>query len=287
MVAAVDREDVLRFSIREMLALTFLAVLAMLVWRSWRDAQFDQARLETLRNEVASLEATARVDHPAVHQAMLNTRDEFEPLQAMRQRAVEHFDLLLRKYSTIDPPPADTLALRIIPTLQVGRDPAPVIYRLVVPTQRPVWLKIGVSVAQDKSGSSSAELDEDRVWLHESPLSLSGPFELQLKPGDQRLKIYIGSADESSMPVQVMLNDQVLLDAVFAASDPAHKSVVWASPKTQVNYGPHQPLEHFFSVHLEGLHPTSQAAPPVKYELNLWLSDRPSGFSRFPSSDLQ
>lgn len=143
----------MRFSIREMLALTFLVALGMLAWRVRESAARDEVRLAELQNEVLMLEARLRLDNPRLHQAFLHTFDEHETLRQVRERAVARFDLLRQKYSTMEPRPSDVFSLRCIPSLQTGRAVAPAVYRMLVPEDRTIWLKCGVHLEQESEDS--------------------------------------------------------------------------------------------------------------------------------------
>lgn len=60
----------MQFSIRALLALTFLAVLGMLLWRTRQETLRHEQRLVKLQNEVKSLEFEVRRDQPDLHQAI-------------------------------------------------------------------------------------------------------------------------------------------------------------------------------------------------------------------------
>jgi len=116
------------FSIRDLLALIFLLALGLLAWRSDQEAKRAQARVVQLDGEIKSLEAQLRLDHPALHQAILNTRDELAPLEAMRERSLQQFEVLRHKYGNLEPRKPDVLSVRGIPSLAKDASPAPVLY---------------------------------------------------------------------------------------------------------------------------------------------------------------
>src|SRR5687767_14003666 len=102
----------MRFSIRQMLALMFLVALGMLAWRTSDDARRDVARLAQIQNEIKSLQVELRLDRPAIHQMLLRTQDEFQPLHAMREPSMQHFNLLRHKYSTMESRGRDVFSMR-------------------------------------------------------------------------------------------------------------------------------------------------------------------------------
>jgi len=272
----------MRFSIREMLALISLVALGMLAWRTSEDARRDRARLAELRNEIKSLEARVWLDRPALHRAILRTHEEFESLHAMRERSIEHFDLLRQKYSTMEPPPeADVLSIRGIPSLQTDTGPAPVIFRLLVPQERPVWLKFGVHKVQ-RSVHSSRTSDDDSDLLTDSPFNASGPFEVRLPAGDHVLRIATGSAQEGSLPLVITLNDEVLLRSAFLSADVTGAGSSYISAPSQINFGPRRPLPWLLTTIMNRRDPTSRKAHDTTHGFSVWLSDRSSSFTSFP-----
>src|SRR5688500_13808307 len=112
------------FSLRDLLALFVLLALALLGWRTYQQTRQDKARLAELRDEIKQLEIEVRLDNPALHQALLHTLDERQPLTAMRERSLAQFDVLRTKYGALEPREADVLSLRGLPSLPDGDGPA-------------------------------------------------------------------------------------------------------------------------------------------------------------------
>jgi hypothetical protein len=271
----------LRFSIRAMLALMFLVSLGMLVWRASEDARRSVARLAQLQSEIKFVEARLRLDQPVLHQAILHTHEEFQPFDAMRQRSIEHFDLLRRKYSSMEPKGTDVFSLREIPSLQTDTRPAPVIFRLLVPEQRTVWLKFGVHLVEQSVHSSTDKLD-GRDLLTDSPFNVSGPFETRLQPGDHTLTVAVGLAAEGSLPVVITLDDEVLLRSSFVSAEVTGTSSSRISAPSQLDFGPQRNLPSLLSTHMNLRTPASGKAPAKTHGFSMWLSDRASSFTNFP-----
>jgi hypothetical protein len=227
-----------------------------------------------------------RLDQPAVHQAILHTEDELAPLAAMRERSLQQFEKLRDKYSTMEPRKPDVLSLRGVPSLAKDRDPAPVLFRLLVPAERPVWLKCGVHPAK-RSHHTSRNSDQEQDLLRQSPFSLSGPFEMQLPPGDHTLRISVGSADEGALPLEIALDETVLLRTSFVSPQVSGAGYSYNSASSQLDFGPSQPLPWLLTaiMDLQGSSVLFNRHPSTTEEthaLSLWLSDRASEFVRFP-----
>lgn len=265
-----------------MLALTFLVALGLLAWRAWGDRQGDLERLALLDAEIKTLKASVWLDQPVLHQAILHAHEEFKPLQTMRKRSIQHFDLLQQKYSTMESKGADVLSIRGIPSLQVDQEPAPVIFRLLVPETRVFWLKFGVHQMQRTMYSSKNPEDDFELLTH-SPFAASGPFEVRMPAGDQTLRIASGSAQEGSLPLVITLNDEVLLRTAFVSDDVIGTTSGNIAGPSQINYGPRQGLPPWLlTAKMRLRRPESGREPDMTHGFSVWVSDRSSGFTSFP-----
>lgn len=275
-----DSEN-MQFSIRALLALTFLAVLVMLLWRTRQEAIRDEQRLAKLQNEIKSLELEVRLDQPDLHQAILHAGDEFASLRAMRELALQQFDRLRQKYSTMEPPGAGQLSIRGVPTLRAGTGQPAVIFGIWVPEERPVWLKFGVHLA-DGSIQSLRDSDRDDDLLRDSPFDASGPFEIRLPAGHQTLKLATGPVQDDTLPVVVSLGDEVLGRFVFNSPDVQGTNEIYISARSQLDFAPDRRLPRLLTSRMRLRDPTSGERPDTTYACSLWLSDHSSNFERFP-----
>lgn len=271
----------MKFSIRTLLAFTFLVALALLTWRTFEDARRDEARAQRLQAEIKLLEARGRLDQPGLDQAILHTRDEFESLKEMREHSLAHFDLLRDKYSGIEPRGAGVLSIRGLPSMQVGDRTAPIVFRMLIPDERPVWLKFGVHMVKPNVTASRGSDAEDDL-ITKSPFEASGPFEQRLPPGDQMLKIVSGAATDGALPIEITLNDKVLLRTSFVADDVTGSGSGHISVPSQFDVGPRQDLPWLLTVDLTHRTQTSGGDSPDTHAFSVWLSDRSSNFKGFP-----
>lgn len=268
------------FSLRELLAAVLLCALGLLAWRTWEGAKREHMRLAQVHNEIKSLEASLRLDQPALHRAILHEHDEFNPLSAMRKRSLARFEELRHKYSALEQRGGDVFSIRGLPSLSLGAGPAPIVLRFCVPQEHPVWLKFGVHRAQ-RSVHSSRSPDDDRGLLSESPFQASGPFEMRLPPGEQTLTITTAAARNGSMPLRIALDHRVLLRSSFIAAGIAGAGSSQISVPEQLDFGPQQKLPWLLTTHIN----LSNIKVQEVYAFSMWLSDRASQFQAFPGDD--
>lgn len=267
------------FSIRALLALTFVIALGIVVWQTGEGVRSNDIQANALRDEIRSLENRVRLDDPDLHQAILHTRDELEPLHEMRKRAVAHFDVLRDKYSRIEPRGPKTLSIRRLPSLQVGTVAVPTSFRMVVPEDRPMWLMFGVHLVQ-RNVHSTPDPSKLKLLKHSS-FSESGPFEIQLEPGDQLLTVTKSPAKDGKLDVEIGLKDGILVRSTYAASDVSGTTSSHISAPNQIDFGPHRELPWLLTAQMSHQSPNGQQRA-MTHAFSIWLSAQSNGYERFP-----
>jgi hypothetical protein len=149
---------------------------------------------------------------------------------------------------------------------------------MLVPTERPVWLKFGVHPAEEHRHASRTS-DDERDLLTQSPFEPSGPFELRLTPGDQTLSIAVGSARDGSLPIVIHLNERALLKASFVSADVNGAGWGHTSATSQVDFGSEQQLPWLMTASMN----LRSSPSGMTHAFSIWLSDRSSNFKRFPA----
>lgn len=271
----------MRFSIRTVLGLTFLAALGALAWNTMQHAQRNQAHAQQLRSETQTLEALLHRRDPARHQARLHELDQYEALRAMRAKAIRQFGRLREKYGVVEPRGPDVLSMRNLPSLAADGGPSPVVFRLSVPSSRRIFLKAGVHASRAYASTSSEADDLD--FLTESAYQLSGPFEMLLPAGDHTLSIARGAIQAGAQRLRITLDDEVLLETAFVADQLTGGGSSSISAPVQIDYEAGQPLPLLVSLKNSIEHKASTAADTP--EFSVWLSGQSSGFSEFPRHD--
>lgn len=273
----------MRFSIRALLAFGFVVALAMLDARTLDQAARDRGRIVELNGEIRSLEATVRLDDPLLHRTMLHAADGHEHLRILRERAVDHFDQLQEKYSTIESAGPDVVAIRGVPMLQDETGHAPTVYRIVVPAGRSVWLKFGVHIVDGKSQSQRTPDDGDGL-LTTSPFDDSGPFEFQIPPGDQKLSIEIGPVqpDSNRIGLVIAIDDHELLRSAYVSEDLPGPNSTSISGRLQLDFPPDRKLPWLITARMKPRWPKTEKLS-LNHGFTIWLSDHASGFGSFPN----
>lgn len=272
----------MRFSIKTLLAITFLIALALLAWRTIEDARRDRARLELVKAEVKQLEARVRLDDPELHQVILCTIDEVQPLHVMRERAIAHFDMLREKYSSIEPRGPEVLSIRGLPSMQVDNESSPTVFRMIVPEERGIWLKFGVHQVERNMNSSRSSDQEDDL-LSDSPFDDSGPFEIKLSPGDQTLSVAAGPAKDGLLPIEIRLDEALLLRTTFHSPDVSGTGSSHISAPSQIDFDARRELPWLLSSSMGTRSSATDNERGLTYAFSMWLSDRSSDFKGFPS----
>ena len=264
----------MRFSIRGMLAATLVVALALVLAMRYQQMQRQQAETIALHNEISALEQQMSLGNPRAYEATQHQLDALPGFQASGEAAKAKFAEIRERYSTIEPR-ADTVSLRLLPTLGENGATAPVEFRVVIPESRPTWLKIGVRL-EGHDDSPGGAYDSFDKWISDSPLSRSGPFQIPLGAGDHCLIFRRNGRDELTQ-VEVLLDDQVVLRTVCQESGMSFNSSSNTAPGTQYDLRPQRKLPWLFSTTLNPDEDNTDE-DALSYRLEAWLSDEPSEF---------
>lgn len=184
----------MRFSVRDILALTFIAALVAMTLSSARQKRIAaEENLETMRElrQQEFILAQLRVDTRYTHAKV----DWLQAKANFTRSAIEQFSALQEKYGTIKSRGADTASIRSIPMLvDEEYDGSNWRMRLLVPAGREVFLKFGVSSHYRNWAPS-----EKSEPLTDSALVLSGPFEMQLAEGVHDIDVASRVVPEGSL----------------------------------------------------------------------------------------
>lgn len=270
------------FSFRELLALLLVIGLGLLAWRTQRAARHDQAALAALRSELQELEALTAVGQPDVHQALLAEQDERDLLRSERQTAEEAFARIRDKYGALAPPSPGELALRRVPSLPVD-DETPIVFRLSVPEDRPVWLCFGVRPGTPNVQRSATPSELVKSLLRESPSSVTGPLETQLTPGEHLLTFARGRLSDDQQSLWVELDERKLLETTFQSVGLEKTGITSISAMDQLNFGAQHSLPWLATTSLQVKSDAASTEAGKAYELLVWLSDQAQGFEPFPA----
>lgn len=168
----------LRFTIRDLLALTFVAALGVMVFTSMRQRNLAQQELMSLESQLQGYQSMLYV-------LQIQTRFAESELAWLEAKAVAlqsvsgHIANLQEKYATLEETDPGTVSVRSVPTM-VDEDYQGGSWRMrvLVPEQGEVFLKCGVAPEQYGMG-----VPGNVAWQQKSALDYSGPYEIKLPPG--------------------------------------------------------------------------------------------------------
>ena len=249
----------MQFSIRVLLALTLLAALGLLIWRTNADVQRNRQRAAQLEENLADLDAMA---------ALLRSERDYEQVHELAKRASEHFAGLRQKYSSLTPRAPDVLSIRRVP-------PAPrresvtsdFSFVFVAPKERPVWIKYGIRRSRQFASVSRLERAE---MLTSTFFDLSGPYEKKLAPGFHKIEFTRASDPNRGTLVTIKLDGKPLLLTTHPPT--SHTMFEAGAGKSQTDIRPTAPCPKLISMSTGG------------FVLSLWLHDKPSSFKGFPGN---
>jgi hypothetical protein len=159
--------------------------------------------------------------------------------------------------------------------------PAPVVFRMLIPEERPTWIKFGVHKAKQSVNSSrSSEMDDD--LLSESPFGASGPFEKRLPIGDHTLEIVTGRAKDGALPIAISINGEILVSTSFVSADVSGNGTTYISAPSQIDFGPRRDPPWLYSANMNHHKPASAPERSDTHGFSVWLSDHSSKFQEFP-----
>ncbi len=268
----------MKFSIRAMLAFTFLIALALLAGRTLVDLGHDSAEIAALQNEVATLNVQLAAE---LHQQTAQTQDATRSIRAMRDRAVKHFDVIRDKYSAVELRGPEIVSIRQLPSLEDENEAAQTPFRLLIPEKRRVWLKCGVHAIRKSSCSSRPPNQEDDLTAN-SPLSESGPFEMLLPTGDAIIQVLTEPDKNTRSEVVIRLNDEAIFRATFVPEDGHTSGKCSISAQAQIDFGPNRELPWLMTHSIGGDASLPKDTEQKIFAVSLWLSDHSSDFQSFP-----
>ncbi len=269
----------MKFSIRTLLALVAVAAFAMVALRSYRKAITEQNRSVQLELAIESLEQqqVVQVDY---RETKLAQDDLNASLQDNRDLCEQAIKVLVERYGLIKPVDAETLSIRRSPAIRADTSHAPILFKLFVPEDRPIWLKFGLH-PQSTSAPSDRVAGSEDVLLGESAFNPSGPFELKLPPGEHEVAFLMEGPENAFGRFQVRLNSEVLAQpTVIAGSDVRRSGHMSISADQQVDFAPNRTLPRLVTFQLRQ-YETKDSESTKEFNLSVWLSDRSSSFSPF------
>ena len=243
----------------------------------------DEAIRTQLHSEVQKLNVRLAMDDPEKMKLIEHRQDEFKSFVKTRDIAERHFVNLKEKYGEIQPRGPETLSIRTIPQLSLDNTSPPVVFRLLVPTKREVWLKYAVAESGSRNRIPS-KLDQlgrldppptDTGFRH------NGYYEIKLRQGERVFEVHCGKVIGAVLPIEVRLDGEKLLTTQFSADGVPHTGSFHISSRKQIDYPMKRELPWLLNINVRVRRdggPSKEAAHAGCF----WLSDRSSGLESFP-----
>ncbi|QEF96452.1 hypothetical protein Mal15_04800 [Stieleria maiorica] len=245
-----------------------------------RNFRRDEAIRLQLRLEAEALRQRLALDDPERQWVRQHQREEYASMGTVRKRAERQFERIQQKYGGIEVRGADVLSLRTVPQLSLGQSQPPVVYRLLVPTDREVWLKYAVVPAEGISRSPD-KLDQLQTPVEASGFADPGPYQLRLAPGEQLLAVQTGPSNGRELPIAIRIDDKPLLDSSFRSEGVPSSGAHHISGLRQFDVLKSRRLPWLQSIQIK-VTMEDETRQDAAHHGSLWLSDQPSGFDPFP-----
>jgi hypothetical protein len=272
----------MQFSLRSLLAVLLLCGVLFPLVMGLQQVRRDEATRMQLANEIVMLRQSLAIDDPKRQRFDRHVQEEYDSLRRLRKTAELHFAGIQEKYGTILPRGPNVLSLRVVPQLSLDGTPSPLVFRVLVPERRQVWLKYAVILKQDQSVipkwlDQLARPSVDTGFLH------NGFYQVRLRPGQRDIVVRSGPVAASVLPIAVRLDDQALLKTRFEADGRLSLGASHLGGLRQIDYDPQRELPWLVSLKLD-VNRKDGSYQNSEYECCLWLSERSSGFDAFPES---
>lgn len=278
----------MRFQIKDLLAATTIAALSLLLVRGF--AQFRQKHLEIAQAQerLAVAEQELAVTKANLHGVDAKL-DYFREVERIHEQALKSYEKIREEYKSMEATPGWG-SLRIQPILKEA-DIDAVQYRIVVPSEFPVFLRSAMAFAGSIQSRGRSDLDRQQ-WLQQGPLDDPMPHGIRLTLGIHDLIIAIKGGEKTgdSAGVTIKLDGQTLFQSVATDSrySLSHRSNT--APREQHNFRFDKLSTEFgrFTNRLvtARLEPRSEEPPnQPEFEFYVWLSSTPQPelFPSYPS----
>lgn len=262
----------MKFSIRTLLKIT--AVIALVALSFTKIAQLQSAKLRLKMAKVETQSLTVELAKLKV------AHKEAVSMDSAREAAVAQFEVLLKKYTTLEPRDPGTFSIRSVPQLiSLSSEPEPRVFRLRIPEDRPVWLKWGMVHGGSLTAYKESQLVEDSAMEH------PGPYAIQLPHGDHILKFTRGynsrARAQGQLPFKLVINDQVLIDTVYRSIELIGGTASIAA-RAQVDYNADGDLSGLINAKIKDLDPDGD----TELAVNVWFDDKGGEeFQPFPGTE--
>ena len=255
----------MRFSIRDMLIMTFVVALVVMAFlgRSKTNRlslQVSDARenVKPLRRSISNIEYRLAESQPRM--------DYIDQVEAAAESAIAGFETVRERYGKAEPQP-DKVVVRSVPAYHETLGTWTTHWRINVPSGKPVYLRTGVHTEANESNL------DDVDWLSNTPFLDSNAYQIRLVPGINDLRILTTNLGSK---LAIQLGDQQLLSTKFAGD---HNGMGSSGPSGR------DPLSYSLAKKTQDLRRIRFGNDSPEYMYWIWLSSNPNaeGFKPFPA----
>jgi hypothetical protein len=259
----------MRFALKDILLLTAAAALWATMIQSNMNLKRKRAELSSLRVEAETMKARlSAITQVQTEEIMQSRRDELDEYQKATQAALRGYENIREKYSQLQPV-AGRVSFRVAPTLNSDID-----FRLHIPSEFPVMLRGGIRLSSYESDNM-----DSANWPAIEGFQSVGPWQLQLQPGEQKIRFYTAkknSRDHMLIEHNGDLLYEIALLEHYRASGYSHPSGT-----DQIDIAQER-LPTILQAHVVN---QNESGETPRYDLVLWLSSTPDieipDFKRF------
>ena len=273
----------MQFSIRSLLAILLLCGILFPLVMGLGQVRRDEAMLRQLANEIDLHRQRLALNDPQRKLIKQHQQEEYASLRSLRDAAETHFVSVQEKYGKIEPRGPNVLSLRTVPQLSLDAAPSPVVFRLLVPKERQVWLKYAVIQRTNRNGTPEKHDQIDQPPI-DTGFDHNGLYEVRLRPGERILAIQSGPVVANVLPIAMRLDEKDLLSTRFSDDGVPSTGSFHVSGRKQIDFEERRQLPWLLNVNVT-IKSEGGSREEAPYAGCFWLSDRSSGFDAFPKQE--
>lgn len=264
----------MKISLRGLIVTAMVIAGALLAMSAYNDIRRDHQRMAQLQEEINQLERSLMITNPRRIEILHHELEEFASVQSIRDQAVQHAQLIREKYSHVDARGPDTFSFRSVPSGLAKTGMHSFEFRLIVPENRQIWLKLAVHTVDDQVASEES-FDRKTNFLKVSSLTDSGPFQIQLPPGEHLLAICEQTSQDRWTVISLNLGERKLFESKYYQSQSGISSSS-NSATEQLDFAPDATLPWLLTSYFP-LDPTNSPTQTTT-AYSVWLSNTQSEF---------
>ncbi|TWT92770.1 hypothetical protein [Stieleria varia] len=234
------------------------------------------AQIQRLHTRIVELERQDSI-RKGINAAI---RDQYQSIGRIREKAEEKFTDLQLKYGGLVDRGGSVFSFRSVPSIQIEEESPPIIFRVIVPEGRTVWLRYGVfpsnnDIVKNPHMFRSADgLAKGTAFQHE------GVFQHLLPTGPHLISIRCEIGVK--VPIEVLLDDRRILSTVYESGFFTYYGRDQAYQHEQGDREVGQRLPWLFSSEMYPQTNSEASFEPAPHACSIWLSEDKLDVAPFP-----